>query len=479
MSAKKLEEIKSVPGSPAKNFFVNMLTRDIELHDAVLDLLDNCVDGVWRTLSDKNKAKAKGCLAGFWADIHFSPQKFTIEDNCGGIPWEIAKKYAFKMGKPEAFEKPEGTIGLVGIGMKRAMFKLGRECLVHSHHRKDSFMVSVPQEWFDENNLDWDFPAEREDPISDNYGTIIEITHLIGSVATAFEQGSSFRLAFPDRIGESYSYLIDMGFKISVNGVAVTRKPLRIFFEDPKHKPKWGGLIQPYVFSGKFGSVDVFFAIGYRSALRTQEEMDEDREGAFAAKNAGWTVVCNDRVVLSNDQSILTGWGFGGVPGFHTQFSCIAGIVEFSSENTFDLPLTTTKRGIDSGKELYTIIRSRMQEATKYFTRHTNRWKRREEELKEHFRRLEKDDQGYDLVGLKEMVRKITLSPSANMAGFRIFKPSLPLKVKESTSRRITFVKPISEITAVSQYLFDEERDPSDVGQACFERTVAELKSAR
>ncbi len=35
-------------GAPTKEFFVGMLTRDIELSDAILDLLDNCLDGVVR-----------------------------------------------------------------------------------------------------------------------------------------------------------------------------------------------------------------------------------------------------------------------------------------------------------------------------------------------------------------------------------------------------------------------------------------------
>ena len=101
------EEIKSVEAKPEKNFFVNMLTRDIELKDAVLDLLDNCVDGALRTLAEKDKSSDS--LKGFWAKITLSKTKFIIEDNCGGIPWEIAKEYAFKMGKPLSSEKPEGT----------------------------------------------------------------------------------------------------------------------------------------------------------------------------------------------------------------------------------------------------------------------------------------------------------------------------------------------------------------------------------
>ena len=33
---------------PTKQFFVSMLTRDISLDDAILDLIDNCLDGALR-----------------------------------------------------------------------------------------------------------------------------------------------------------------------------------------------------------------------------------------------------------------------------------------------------------------------------------------------------------------------------------------------------------------------------------------------
>jgi hypothetical protein len=472
MAAQKQEVIDHVSGSPAKNFFVNMLTRDIELHDAILDLLDNCVDGAWRVLNEKKHGSES--LKGYWAKIELKPEKFTIEDNCGGIPWSIAKEYAFKMGKPKENEKAEGTIGMVGIGMKRAIFKMGRECLVHSHHPKDSFLVTIPSSWFNADDQNWDFPAARENPISSNYGTVIEILKLEASAKIAFQKGSHFRASFEAQIGESYSYLIDKGFEITVNGEPIKRKPLKIIFENPSNKAKWGGLIQPYIFQGKHGDVDIFFAVGYRSAMRTQEEIDSDTDGSFAAKDAGWTVVCNDRVVLSNDKSVLTGWDFGGVPGFHTQFSSIAGVVEFSSKNTFDLPLTTTKRGLDSGEEIYTIIRSRMQEATKHFTRHTNRWKGREHELKNYFRKLHDDGEEYDLKDLKTIAKKVKFGASSNMPGFKLYKPDLPLKTHESNDRRISFYKSISDINSLSQYLFDEERAPSDVGEACFDRVFKE-----
>ena len=41
-----MSKYETVDATPVKSFFVDMLTRDIELVDAILDLLDNCVDGI-------------------------------------------------------------------------------------------------------------------------------------------------------------------------------------------------------------------------------------------------------------------------------------------------------------------------------------------------------------------------------------------------------------------------------------------------
>src|SRR5437879_441053 len=126
MPSQHKEEIKSVPSHPEKDFFISMLTRDIDLQDAILDLLDNCIDGAIRVRS--NAMAEKDSFKGFWAHITFDEGKFVIEDNCGGIPWEIAKGYAFCLGRRKGIPTDPGTIGVVGIGKKRAIFKMGREC---------------------------------------------------------------------------------------------------------------------------------------------------------------------------------------------------------------------------------------------------------------------------------------------------------------------------------------------------------------
>lgn len=97
-------------GSPTKEFFVEMLTRDIELNDAILDLLDNCLDGVVRACSEKNKLQTEDFYTSYEASINLSATEFSITDNCGGIPRDKAENYAFRMGRVPTTKTDHPTI---------------------------------------------------------------------------------------------------------------------------------------------------------------------------------------------------------------------------------------------------------------------------------------------------------------------------------------------------------------------------------
>jgi hypothetical protein len=114
-------------GLATKDFFVGMLTRDIELSDAILDLLDNCLDGIVRQKKEANKNQNPQFYKGYYSTLTIMQDKFIIEDNCGGIPREITEKYAFRMGRSsDKIDDDLPTVGIYGIGMKRAIFKIGR-----------------------------------------------------------------------------------------------------------------------------------------------------------------------------------------------------------------------------------------------------------------------------------------------------------------------------------------------------------------
>ena len=138
-------------------------------------------------------------------------------------------------------------------------------------------------------------------------------------------------------------------------------------------------------FVGDLRGVSIELAVGFYRALAKEKEIEEQLTQRRTRDDAGWTVICNDRVVLHNDKSMLTGWGTGGVPSYHNQFISIAGVVSFRSCDSMKLPLNTTKRGLDTSSEVYLLVLEQMREGMKKFTTFTNKWKRREEETDAEF----------------------------------------------------------------------------------------------
>jgi hypothetical protein len=78
---------------------------------------------------------------------------------------------------------------------------------------------------------------------------------------------------------------------------------------------------------------------------------------------SGWYIYCNDRLVLEADKTEITGWGTPAIPKWHIDYAMFRGIVFFDSPDTINLPLTTTKKGIDATSEIYKSVLPYMKEA--------------------------------------------------------------------------------------------------------------------
>jgi hypothetical protein len=174
---------------PTKQFFVSMLTRDISLDDAILDLIDNCLDGSLRLADGADVDYGK-----HFVKIKLSEDQFSIEDNCGGIPRDVAIDYAFKMGRDADDDRDADTetIGMYGVGMKRAIFKMGKNALVKTRHGNDTFEVPITAKWLDDK--DWSelpikVPSNHSEVLS-KPGTTIVVKELYPGVAKHFQNAA-------------------------------------------------------------------------------------------------------------------------------------------------------------------------------------------------------------------------------------------------------------------------------------------------
>ncbi|MGB8261643.1 MAG: ATP-binding protein [Terracidiphilus sp.] len=452
----------TVEAYPAKTFFVDMLTRDIDLKDAILDLLDNCLDGAMRLVASPSVADTT--YRGRWAEIEFDRNRFSIKDNCGGIPVDIARHSAFRMGRTDRnLDKDIPTVGVYGIGMKRAIFKLGRDAAVESMHQTEKFTVKIDRGWM-ENDQAWTIPISIGTADLTEPGTHIVVQELREEVSRLLSNETDFVTDLKNAISDYYGLIIEKGFTVRVNGDPIQFTQNGLLVEDLAFNNSAG--IMPYVYHAEKDGIVVSVVVGFYRNLPDENEEEESLAGKPSSEQAGITVVCNDRVVVYADKTRITGWGEATVPQYHTQFVSITGLVTFSATNASLLPLTTTKRGLDGNSQLYLEVKDHIREGIKFFTDFTNRWKGASIER-----------QNLQIRAKSVTPTRIALSVPPEkqapvrkgMGGWK-FKPQLPLPQEADPMRQIKFSRRQSQIAAVANYLFDDPSTaPADVGGKCFD----------
>ncbi len=452
---------------PTKSFFVSMLTRDISLEDAILDLLDNCLDGALRSSNGTEVEYEK-----FFVSISMSKDGFSIEDNCGGIPRDIARKYAFKMGreKNDSRDSNSETIGMYGVGMKRAIFKMGKNAVVATSHDDDQFKVEITPEWL--NDSEWGELSIVDLTDSEkftNSGTVINVNQLYPGVAKHFEN-SGFVNGLNKSIGEHFSNFIKKGLTINVNDEKVIPILVEVLTSEDPNAPA------PYVYKKDLGDVTISIIVGLNTSRNWGDDEDIDFERDRSSSTAGWTIFCNDRAVIVGDKSRITGWG-DGIPMYHGQFSVITGIVEFRSTSADKLPITTTKRALDTSSDIWLEARAKMREGLRVWINYTNQWKNNPRSDQTKY--WESSKPMSINVAIDEILKRDTTKKQDGGIEYNPKKKKvLPEpETKKPSSKRITYSKPLEQIKEVSSFLFDRDTEsPGTVGDKTFDYVLSKIK---
>ena len=456
---------------PPKRFFVEMLTRDIELEDAILDLVDNCVDGAVRMNAAKRTRPAvESVYAGYKAEITLSKDAFVIKDNCGGIPPDVAKDYAFQFGRPRAdIDTDLQTVGVYGIGMKRALFKLGTDSEVVSHHAEGAFSVHIDRAWLTSD--DWELEMGAV-PAQKSHGLTITVTDLHPAISNRFNVAASgFVDALSRKIRDHYAYIIQKGFQVVLNGTRIEPNLIQTLVATQNRKN--AGAIAPYIYETEHDGVRISLVMGMYAPFPTDSELEDLYEGRRSRDTAGWTIICNDRVVLSHDTTHRTGWGEAGVPSYHSQFVMLSGIVEFNSNDASKLPVITTKRGVNLDSPLYASIKDVMREALKHFTSFTYHWKATSDERSE----VQSKAQPIDIRAAATSVPASAWQEVRKNLKGRRFVPELPKPAVVKTHARVAFDAPLRGLETVRLFFeLEEGSKPSQVGEAAFKWTLEQAK---
>ncbi len=337
-----IPEIPKIDASPTKDFFVAVLVRDIALVDAIAELIDNSIDGVKKLSNGED-------FSAFHIFVKFDKTSFSIEDNCGGIPIEIAQNYAFRFGRdatnPADFS-PDLPIGQFGVGMKRSLFRIGNNFSIDSVSRHSSFEMEVDVvNW--KAKKEWEFEFKKYEPNQnnpiENCGTKIKVNSLHSNVSDDFHS-NSFINRLKVKIESIDSEALRNGLRIKINDVELSgHKDELLTSKD----------IKPFYKKVTIGKTTNKVEAKIYAGISTKSK-----------ENFGWYVYCNSRQVVKADKNRLTGWGSAtnevSVPKSHTQFDRFRGYVYFESSNAFELPWNTKKDGINENSEVYQAVRLEM-----------------------------------------------------------------------------------------------------------------------
>jgi hypothetical protein len=168
--------------NPQRNCSSRCSSRTFHSGGRFLDLVDNSLDGARRL-------RANGPYAGLSVRVEFSEARFRIADNCGGIPIDVARHSAFRFGRPKEMVATAHSVGQFGVGMKRALFKLGKTFRVESTTATSHFVVKVEvPKWTAEPQWRFEFLELQENAPQEpqRVGTEVLVTDLHDGIKEEF-----------------------------------------------------------------------------------------------------------------------------------------------------------------------------------------------------------------------------------------------------------------------------------------------------
>jgi len=422
-----------------KQFFIDMFTRDISLEDCVLDLIDNSVDSyllkhdvsisrlVFGSNGSPNVVADPGRI-----EVTCNDRQIRVVDTCGGISRERALHEVFCFGHSEGDEL--GKLGAYGVGMKRALFKIGNSFHIVSRTSSEGFEVSFKlDEWAD--RADWRVPIVFVEGAGSEKraGTSITITELHEEVALRIKEGGVPNNILEDA-SSTYPYFLGECVNLRIDHTDVNPQLIRL--------GELNGVVRPANERFEQNGVRVTLAATVAPGQRKSED-------------AGWYVLCNGRVVVRADKTNLTGWS-RELASFQPKYRSFVGIASFESDEPLKLPWTTTKRDLNRESGVFIKARGLMAAMSKPILTFLNSQYPSDTTV-------EMADIRDAVGGVKETSFKdIAAKP---IAGFLYTPP----KKKEKKTEWIRYQADVSSLDRVRRHLRRPSMGPGDIGRFTFD----------
>lgn len=433
-----MTEIFSADASPEKRLFISLLTRDIPMVAAFLDLIDNSVNAALEPFAEELETADGYVKILNTTDIEpntdiklkISTKRIEIVDTAPGISLTMACNHVFKFGRSQDEENESDRLSVYGLGLKRAFFKLGKRVKITSDHVDGGFELDLDVlKWSRDPELPWKFDLTSRHPVkSKDCGTRIEIFSLYPETKKRLQDGV-FEGQLREDIGKTYAYFLTKFVNIFVNEKEILPTNLHV---------------------GSNNATDRFEVDGVTCTITAG--LGTPEAGKYRDKGSGWFVFCNGRTVISADKSPLTGWNNNGLPIFQPKHRPFLGTVYFVSRYADRLPWDTTKSGINEDSEIWQEAKRQMVVVGRSVTS---------------FLDGRYTDEGTEIAQkeLAEATKDRVDAMTASIARKKTFEQ--PKKPKKRTTR-IQYDARIEHVKKIADYLSQPGMSGSDIGRHTF-----------
>ncbi|HBP6830283.1 TPA: hypothetical protein L6B21_31490 [Pseudomonas aeruginosa] len=339
------------------DYLIQGLTSDVSTIECIYDLIDNSIDAARSKILSGSKAVKKdffGLPASykrFKIELDISSRKVTVSDNCAGIDENTLSEKVFTIGKRS---RHAFGIGHYGVGLNRAIFKLGSSVQLVTDNGKHAFSLGFSEKDVRAAVENKSTIQAKRLPTSKKSYYKLEIDRVKNDVLS--DLGSDTWLeTLRDQIRIRYAIFCRKGLVITVNKKKVGSFGPKIRNPDFLEKRAKSFVSQ--------NGVSVYLEAGLHENYRIAKFESDYEEFKPVIKGLtpeyGWYVVCNDRIILVADKTKTTGWT---TTAWHNEYHGFLGWAYYVSEDPSLLPWDTKKTGINTNNQTHIEVLSSLKE---------------------------------------------------------------------------------------------------------------------
>lgn len=329
---------KTVDAQPSKRLYQSIIA-DYSSELAICELVDNAID-LWIKGGRTKKLNIE-------IDIDINQQRIQVKDNAGGIT-EADIKMIIAPGYSSNTSSDE-TIGVFGVGSKRAVVALAQEIKFRTKHKNEkTLLLEYNDDWLADESS-WDINYFEDSNELESNCTVIELTKLRAPI------DNTFIIDLREHLASTYAkFLSNSNLILHLNTEKIDPISFDLSWSYPPHYHP-----QKYEFKIAINTNDEI-SVEILGGLVSKDQVGEGEYGVY--------FYCNDRLILRADKSYEMGYasGIAGVP--HPSLNSMR-IFVYLKGNPELMPWNSSKSGVNYKNRIFLEIRDKIITLVTYFAK--------------------------------------------------------------------------------------------------------------